>query len=335
MKNPTLLSASLIMAFMTIACNEKEPLYVAERIARIVEASDNPAKDGTPTLQELSDAGVRNAVGDQILYEEAIATSDSLPTTLTELQDIINRVNDENRSGNNDRLVWSDEFENQGQPTSQKWTYDLGTGDWGWGNGEAQYYTQRAENVTVANGVLKITAKKENFQGNAYTSARIKTQGKFSFRYGKVEVRAKLPKGGGTWPAIWMLGNNISSVGWPACGEIDIMEHTGNNLGYVSSAIHNPSGYGDTPYVHKQFKAGVTDEFHLYGILWTEDKIDFTVDGVVHYTYKPAVKNIDNWPFSANQFIILNVAMGGSLGGNIDPDFTEGTMEIDYVRVYQ
>tara|TARA_B110000971_G_scaffold38514_1_gene37343 strand:- start:3968 stop:4813 length:846 start_codon:yes stop_codon:yes gene_type:complete len=235
-------------------------------------------------------------------------------------------------SGNNDVLVWADEFSTDGVPCSQNWTYDIG--DNGWGNNESQYYTRK--NVTAKDGILKITAKKETYLGAAYSSARIKTQDRFSFTYGRVEVRAKLPSGGGTWPAIWMLGDNITSVSWPSCGEIDIMEHTGNDQGITSSAIHNASGSGNTPYVgYAANNDAVSSAFHIYAINWTAEKIDFMVDDVIHYTYQPTDKNAANWPFDANQFIVLNVAMGGSLGGAIDGSFTESAMEIDYVRVFQ
>lgn len=235
-------------------------------------------------------------------------------------------------SGNNDVLVWSDEFNAEGSPCTENWTYDIGNS--GWGNNEVQYYATK--NANIAEGILKITAKKETYRGAAYTSARMKTQDRFAFTYGKVEVRAKLPDGGGTWPAIWMLGDNITTVGWPACGEIDIMEHRGNHLGEPSSAIHNSSGSGDTPYVGYPVKdVSVTTEFHTYAINWTKDKIEFMKDDVVHYTYQPTTKDGANWPFDKEQFIILNVAMGGTLGGTIDPDFTESAMEVDYVRVYQ
>ncbi len=230
-------------------------------------------------------------------------------------------------------LLWADEFDTDGSPDSSKWGYDLGGG--GWGNNESQYYTDRAENVIVEGGFLKITAKKENHQGSQYTSARMLTAGKFDFTYGKVEVRAKLPEGGGTWPAIWMLGSNNSSVGWPACGETDIMEHAGNRQGTVQSAMHTPSSSGNTVNHGAQNIPRVSTEFHVYGVEWTPEKMTFSVDGVVHYTYNPPTKNSSTWPFDADQFLILNVAMGGSFGGEIDPDFTASTMEIDYVRVYQ
>ncbi|WP_348667352.1 glycoside hydrolase family 16 protein [uncultured Polaribacter sp.] len=236
--------------------------------------------------------------------------------------------------GENEVLIWSDEFETSGNPCNDNWLYDIGNGSGGWGNNESQYYTR--ENAIVQDNVLKIKAKKETYRGYSYTSSRMKTQNKFSFTYGRVEVRAKLPSGGGTWPGIWMLGDDITTVGWPGCGEIDIMEHRGNNQGVTSSAIHMAAGYGNTPFVHERDRVSdVSTNFHTYGIDWTKDKIDFTVDGFVHYTYSPANKTNSNWPFNKPQFIILNVAMGGSLGGAIDPAFAESSMEIDYVRVYQ
>lgn len=232
-------------------------------------------------------------------------------------------------------MIFNDEFDTPGAPNDAYWNYDIGTGENGWGNQEAQYYTNRAENVVVEDGLLKITAKREEFNGAGFTSARLKTQGKFDFTYGKVEVRAKLPEGGGTWPAIWMLGSNITSVGWPDCGEIDIMEHTGNNPGSIQSAIHNRSSFGNT--VNKKSR-GIEDEsdtFHTYAMVWSEEQISFYLDGERFYTYRPDNRNPNNWPFDAAQFMILNVAMGGTLGGDISAGFMESKMEIDYVRVYQ
>lgn len=239
-------------------------------------------------------------------------------------------------TGNYDVLIWADEFNEDGSPCTSNWNYDVGTGSNGWGNNEEQYYTNGDENnVSIENGILKITAIKELYRGSQYTSTRMLTQNKFSFTYGKVEVRAKLPSSGGTWPAIWMLGENITSVGWPECGEIDIMEHVGNRPGWTSSAIHNNAGHGGGYFGEEQYIQDATSEFHIYGILWTPEKIEFTVDGVEHFTYNPADKNTNNWPYTAKQFLILNIAMGGDLGGNIPSSFTESTMEIDYVRVYQ
>ncbi|WP_082591086.1 glycoside hydrolase family 16 protein [Sediminicola sp. YIK13] len=235
-------------------------------------------------------------------------------------------------------LVWSDEFDSEGAVLSSNWfSEEVPPVNGGWYNGEQQHYTARTDNAYVSNGTLKIVAKKENYTAynstKSYTSARLNS--KFAFTYGRIEVRAKLPSGGGTWPAIWTLGSNISTVDWPSCGEIDIMEHVGNNIGEVSSAIHTPSSFGNT--VNKGIIEipDTTTEFHVYAVDWTADKMDFYVDDTLFYTYNPASKNSDTWPFNKDQFILLNIAMGGTLGGSIDPNFTQGTMEIDYVRVYQ
>lgn len=228
-------------------------------------------------------------------------------------------------------LIWSDEFDTAGAPDAAKWNYDIGTGSSGWGNNEQQYYTNRAENVTVSNGTLKITARKESFSGSNYTSARIITQNKFSFKYGKVEARAKLPVGIGTWPAIWMLGNNISTVGWPNCGEIDIMEHIGAQQNKIYGTLHYPGFSGGNAVGGTVNISNVSTEFHKYGVEWTAAFIKFSVDDVVFFTFT----NTSSLPFNQNFFVILNVAMGGNFGGTIDPAFTSSTMEIDYIRIYQ
>ena len=226
-------------------------------------------------------------------------------------------------------VVWSDEFDTPGAPNPAKWGYDIGAG--GWGNNEVQYYTNRRDNSVVENGMLKIILKKESYSGSAYTSARLLSKGKYSFKYGKIEVRAKLPAGGGTWPAIWMLGDNISSVGWPACGEIDIMEHVGNQLNKIFGTLHHPGHSGGNPDGGNVMVSNVTTEFHKYTCEWSSTTIRFYVDEVPFYTFS----NSAGLPFNQNFFIILNIAMGGNFGGTVDPAFTTGTMEIDYVRVYQ
>ncbi|MFV0375702.1 MAG: family 16 glycosylhydrolase [Mangrovibacterium sp.] len=228
-------------------------------------------------------------------------------------------------------LVWADEFDTDGAPNSAKWTYDTGAG--GWGNNELQTYTTNAANASVAGGSLKITAKTDEAGG--YTSARLKSQGLFDFTYGRVDVRAKLPVGGGTWPAIWMLGANFATAGWPACGEIDIMEAIGNNPGYVQCALHSPSSSGATENMASTTVSDASSAFHLYSVNWSPNQISFLVDNEIYYTYAPATKDASTWPFTADQFLILNVAMGGNLGGTVDATFTEASMEIDYVRVYQ
>jgi hypothetical protein len=240
--------------------------------------------------------------------------------------------------GNQSGATWADEFNIDGAPNAAKWNYDIGDGCpnlCGWGNSEAQYYTNRSDNVIVENGLLKMTAKRENYQGAQFTSAKLLTKGKFDFKYGTIEVRAKLPSGAGTWPAIWTLGSNISDVGWPACGEIDIMEHAGNRQGTIQSAMHTPSSSGNTFNKGSQILSDVSTEFHIYKVVWTATEMVFFVDDVEYYRYNPSNKNGSTWPFDANQYLILNVAMGGSFGGAIGANFTESTMEIDYVRVYQ
>ena len=335
MKKNNLTILSLFALLITISCtSDQKIMSVGERIEQIIAESDNPAEGGTPSLGSLAEAGIKNADGSQTAYEKAIAIVTPAPTTLTEMQNIINNVNNNvNLIEGNNTLVWSDEFNVDGAPNNSNWGYDIGAG--GWGNGEAQYYTQREDNVIVEDGLLKIIARKESYEGSSYTSSRLKSQGKYSFTYGKVEVRAKLPASAGTWPAIWMLGANFSSVGWPACGEIDIMEQKGWEKGKISSSLHNLSSSGNTKNVAKTDVPNSTSEFHVYAMNWTAEKIEFSVDGDVFYSYGPATKNNQNWPYTASQFIILNVAMGGDLGGDIPSDFIENKMEIDYVRVYR
>lgn len=226
-------------------------------------------------------------------------------------------------------LIWSDEFDTPGAPDPAKWGYDIGAG--GWGNNELQYYTNRLDNAIVTNGTLKITAQKENYMGSSYTSARLLSQNKFSFKYGKVETRAKLPAGVGTWPAIWMLGNNISTSGWPACGEIDIMEHLGRDLNKIYGTVHHPGHSGGNADGGTVVISNATTQFHIYTMEWTASSIKFSVDNVTYYTFP----NASTLPFNQNFFLLLNFALGGNFGGAIDPAFTAATFEIDYVRVYQ
>lgn len=226
-------------------------------------------------------------------------------------------------------LVFSDEFNTDGVPDPSKWGYDLGAG--GWGNNESQHYTNSATNVIVQGGNLKITAKAESFSGSNYTSARLKTENKFEFTYGKVEVKAKLPVGGGTWPAIWMLGENHATVGWPACGEIDIMEYVGNNPDVVLSTLHFPGNSGGNGVTGSTTVTGASSQFHVYKTIWSPTTINFYVDDQLFHS----MPNNSTIPFNNDFFLILNVAMGGNLGGAISPSFTESAMEIDYVRIYQ
>jgi beta-glucanase (GH16 family) len=168
--------------------------------------------------------------------------------------------------------------------------------------------------------------------GAAYTSARIKSENLYEFTYGRVEIRAKLPSAGGTWPALWTLGANFDSVGWPASGEMDIMEHVGNNPNVTSSALHYPGNSGGSAVTNSTSTPTATSEFHNYTIEWTADSIKFVVDDeLIHLSFV----NSTSTPFNSDFFFIMNIAMGGTLGGTIDPAFTQDTMEVDYIRVYQ
>lgn len=226
-------------------------------------------------------------------------------------------------------LVWQDEFDTPGAPDPGKWGYDLGAG--GWGNNELQYYTNRLENASVSGGTLKIVAKSEVFSGSNYTSARLLSKGKFSFKYGKLEFRAILPTGGGTWPALWMLGDNISTAGWPACGEIDVMEHLGNQPNKIYGTLHYPGHSGGSADGNTTMITNAQTAFHIYTVEWNSASIKISVDGTVFHT----VTNTNALPFNQNFFLIMNIAMGGNFGGTVDPAFSIGTMEVDYVRVYQ
>lgn len=226
-------------------------------------------------------------------------------------------------------LVFSDEFNTDGAPDSSKWGYDLGNG--GWGNGEAQFYTNSSDNVIVSGGNLRITAKVQSLGGSSYTSARLKSENKFEFTYGKIEFRAKLPTGGGTWPALWALGQNYATSTWPACGEIDVMEHRGNIPNVIHGTCHYPGvspGAGNT---NSTTISNASTQFHIYKAIWTPTSIKFYVDDVLFHS----VANSNSLPFNSDFFLIMNVAMGGTFGGAIDPAFTQSTLEVDYVRVYQ
>ena len=249
-------------------------------------------------------------------------------------------------------LVWEDEFEVDGPVCEENWFHQTQIPTpIGWYNNEEQHYTNRIENSFVQDGVLNIVAKKEMYLDQAlrlhYTSARLNS--KFSFTYGRVDVRAKFNGGSGTWPAIWMLGQNVDEVGgfwypetniqsqtvrWPACGEIDIMEHFGRDDGLIHGSIHTLSSYGNTINTKNTTVNGYNTDFHKYSILWEETRVVFLVDDRVFDVYHPDVRNNKTWPFDKPQYLILNFAMGGA-GGQIPKSFREASMQIDYVRVYQ
>ena len=237
-------------------------------------------------------------------------------------------------------LVWADEFDTDGAPDPAKWSYETGGG--GWGNNELQYYTA-GDNAEVSGGTLKLRLKLEQRGGRDYTSARMVTAGKASWLYGKFEIRAKLPSGLGTWPAIWMMPQKSSYGGWPASGEIDIMEHVGAVQDEVSSSIHTRS-YNHTIGTQKtraRMLKGASEGFHTYTLEWLPDRIITYVDGEELFRYSPARYKQDygwaEWPFDKPFFLILNIAFGGSWGGmrGVDDSILPQTMEVDYVRVYQ
>jgi beta-glucanase (GH16 family) len=223
-------------------------------------------------------------------------------------------------------LVFSDEFATDGAPDPSKWSYDLGAG--GWGNGELQTYTNNPANAVVQGGNLVITAVRN---GNSYTSARLKSENKYEFRYGKVEFRAKLPAGAGTWPALWMLGQNYATNTWPACGEIDIMEHKGFEPNIIHGTVHYTGRSAGNAVTSRITATNVSSTYHIYKVIWSPQSIRFYVDNVLFHT----VLNTNSLPFNSDFFLIMNVAMGGTFGGPVDPAFTQSSMSVDYVRVYQ
>ncbi len=238
-------------------------------------------------------------------------------------------------------LMWNDEFIVDGLIDTSKWNYDTLGNEYGWGNNEKQWYTvANPENCRIENGVLQITAIKEPTFGKDYSSARLTTKGKGDWKYCKVEVRAKLPSGNGTWPAIWMLPTDKSFYGgWPKCGEIDIMEHVGFNPDTVFSTVHTDkfNHMIGTQVGKKTGLPTATTEFHVYTTEWDENEIRSYVDGKHYFTFKNNGEGFEAWPFDQPFHLILNLAIGGGLGGikGIDDTKFPHTMEVDYVRVYK
>lgn len=297
----------LCFAFLFVSCQAEE---AAESTAPPTEAvvlpTDTPAPTAVPT-------------------STPIATPQPLPVSEDEGWE----------------LVWSDEFDGD-TLNSANWTFDIGGG--GWGNGEAQYYTNRPENVRVENGLLVIEARQEKFEGSYYTSARILTQGLQAFQYGRIEARIKVPEGVGTWPAFWMLGDNFgrdtadpAASTWPNVGEIDIMEYVGREPDLVVGTVHGP-GYagagGLTKWNRQEYP--IADDFHTFAVEWDVDGIRWFYDGEPYYDLSRDVVGDREWVFDQPFFIILNLALGGTLGGTIalDTEFPQN-LYVDYVRVYQ
>jgi beta-glucanase (GH16 family) len=299
----------------------------------VVRASPDHLTRTTGTMMNFSDGGFMGYYIGQSSYEILSITATRMTvravmggnpalawyhtfTTIQPTQDATDYTN----------LVFSDEFSTDGAPDATKWSYDLGAG--GWGNGELQNYTNSSNNVVVQGGNLVITAKKT---GSSYTSARLKSENKYEFKYGKVEFNAKLPAGAGTWPALWMLGQNYATNIWPACGEIDIMEHKGNQPNVILGSVHYTGRSGGNSVTSQILSSNVSTEFRKYKVIWSPLSIRFYVDNVLFHS----VINTNSLPFNSDFFLIMNVAMGGTFGGTVDPAFTQSSMEVDYVRVYQ
>lgn len=235
------------------------------------------------------------------------------------------------------KLSWSEEFNYNGLPDTTKWSFEVG--GHGWGNNELQYYTRASiNNAEVSNGSLKIKALRQKIGNREYTSARLVSKGKADFTYGKIEIMAKLPAGRGLWPAIWMLGTNIKTVGWPECGEIDIMEHVGFEKDSVLGTIHTKAynHIKGTQKGKKIFIANPYDTYHLYSIEWTPERVDFFLDNNLYYHVQNEHKTTAEWPFDSPFFLLMNIAVGGNLGGKqgVDTTVFPAAMEVDYIRVY-
>ncbi|GHE72333.1 MULTISPECIES: glycoside hydrolase family 16 protein [Roseivirga] len=239
------------------------------------------------------------------------------------------------------QLVWQDEFDGRELDTT-RWTAYVGDGCpdlCGFGNNELQYYTDRPENINLAHGILTITALADSFKTRAYSSAKLITKNKGDWKYGRVEVRARIPKGRGNWPAIWMLPTTNNYGGWPKSGEIDIMEHVGYDQGNLHGTVHTEAfnHLKGTQKADSVQVADISDKFHVYAIEWDEDKIDFFLDDEKYFTFENSGNGYAEWPFDQPFYLILNLAVGGGWGGKkgIANDIFPNRFEIDYVRVYQ
>lgn len=237
---------------------------------------------------------------------------------------------------------WSDEFDYSGAPDSTRWDYDLGDGCpnvCGWGNNEWEWYTKDMKNVRVENGLLIIEAHKDSMNGKPFTSARLVSRKKGDWTYGRIEVRAKLPRGNGTWPAIWMLSTDWKYGGWPASGEIDIMEHVGNDPGVIHATVHTET-FNHAKGTQREEKITVPDcmdTFHVYAAVWTEESIEMLVDGKSYYRIEhKSGEDFKTWPFDQRFHLILNLAVGGNWGAmkGVDPNIWPQRMEVDWVHVY-
>lgn len=234
-------------------------------------------------------------------------------------------------------LFWSNEFIGD-ELDSDEWTWEIGNGNDGWGNRELQYY--RAENTSLEGGNLIITAKEENFGGKFYTSSRLISKDKVEFQFGRIDIRAAMPQGQGLWPALWMLGANIDEVGWPACGEIDIMELVGHEPGTVHGTAHFGASNSERRFLGRSKNLSgddtFADEFHVFSIVWERGKVEWYLDGEVYNILSPSQVSPAAWPFDKKFFMIFNIAVGGQWPGSPDNTTTfPQRMHVDYIRVFQ
>lgn len=290
-------------------------------------------KDGSPLNKGLHKM--------KLHYAQNIIEIDYIKFTLLKKHQVTPVILTQKMDGKNWELVWADEFDGQGLPDTNKWTFDIG--NWGWGNNEPQYYTEfRTENARQENGHLIIEAHK-NDMGNLWTSARLTTRGKVSFVYGKIEFRAMPPAGVGTWAALWLLGDSyVDEISWPYCGEIDVLEYIGREVDQETGDGINHASCHSRAYYFKQGNQltntipvkNMTSDFHIYTIEWTPRGIDAFVDDVKYYTYDKLSDELE-WPFNNPQNIIVNLAMGGGMGGDIAENITSQKLILDYIRVYQ
>ncbi len=234
------------------------------------------------------------------------------------------------------KLLWEDLFSVDGAPNPEFWTIE--TGGHGFGNGEQQFYTNQEKNVFVKDGLLNIVAQKEKYENKNYTSAKLTTEGKKSIQNGRVEIVAKVPSGAGTWPAIWLLGNQFRSISWPSCGEIDLMEHVGHNPNVLHFSLHSKTNYfhiknQPTKVVKLE---NFVNHFHEFAMDWKEDEITFYLDGIEQETFtKPHDASEEQWPFNQGFYLILNLALGGTWGGEIDDSIFPVTFQIKSVKIYE
>ncbi len=244
---------------------------------------------------------------------------------------------------NFNKLVWADEFKNNGLPDSTKWSYDKGRGCpdlCGWGNNELQYYTtKKLQNARVKKGKLIIEVKKENIEDANYTSARLNSKNKGGWKFGRIQIRAKLPSGKGLWPAIWMLPTKWEYGNWPHSGEIDIMENVGYWPDSVLSSVHTGAYNGmiNTQKTKGVNRKDLSKAFHVYAVEWTADSISFYIDKELYHVFKNDHTGSEAWPFDKEFYLLLNIAVGGNWGGKfgVDDNIFPQKMEVDYVRVYQ